>query len=365
MPQRIDQVLAGFAEGDAISNEAVILQHVLRGRGVASDIFVDPEHVSSKVRDRSRSLSELEGTAGDILIHHYSIASPAVDAFVASPSRKVMIYHNITPGHFYEGYDDGIARHLHDARGTMRDLLPKMDGIWADSDFNAQELRDMGAAQVDVLPLLFSPSQFDVPSDPAVAAKFAVPMTNILFVGRLAPNKRIEDLLEAFAWYHRVLNRQSRLIIVGSERSAWRYFVMLQMYAAELDLQTVYFERYATAAGLSAYYDQADLFVTCSQHEGYCLPLVEAMHRGVPVIAHRQGGMPEALGGGGMLVEGPGPRELAALMHRVMTDDTLRDDVLGTQQRRMDAVRTRDAGAEVQALLDKLDRQASEPSRPC
>lgn len=354
MTRRIDQVLAGFAEGDAISNEAMILQDIFRGWGLESDIFADLKHVSSKVRDRARPLGECAGTADDILIHHYSIASPAVDAFLASGACKVAIYHNITPAHFYQGYDDGVAAQLHDAREGMRALLSKVDAVWADSEFNASEAREMGAVDAKVLPLLFSPSQFDVAPDPAIPAKFAAPMTNILYVGRLAPNKYIEGLIEAFAWYHRTLNRQSRLIIVGSERSAWRYFVMLQMRAAELDLQTVYFERYATAAGLSAYYDIADLFVTTSQHEGYCLPLVEAMHRGVPVIARREGGMPEALGGGGIMFEDAGPQELAALMHRVLTDDALRNEVLASQQRRMEAVRTRRPEEELQALLAEL-----------
>ena len=353
MPRRIDQVLAGFAEGDAISNEAVILQEVFRQWGTESEIFVDPAHTSSAVKTRCRPLADYRGTSGDLVIHHYSIASPAVDLFAAAPAVKVMIYHNITPSEYYRGFDDRVARQLTEAREGLRAILPKMDAVWADSRFNAQELVELGGRDVQVLPLLFSAEQLDVPPDPEVFRKFAAPLTNILFVGRLAPNKNVEELLEAFAWYHRTLNRQSRLIIVGSDRSAWRYFIMLKMLAAEFDLTTAYFECYASPQELSAYYNIAHAFVTCSRHEGYCLPLVEAMHRKVPVIARRTGGMPEALGGGGVLFDEAKPQELAALMHRVVTDEPLRREVLTSQERRMAEVRARRPDAELKALLAK------------
>jgi len=354
MPGRIDQVLAGFALGDAISGEAVMLQDILRAQGNTSDIFVDARHLSPKMKQRARPMEEYDGSPADVLIHHYSIASPVVDLFQNTKARKVMIYHNITPSHFYTGFDDCVAAQLAEARDGMRALLPHMDAIWADSNFNAGELRDMGARDVKVLPLLFSPQQIDLPSEPAIMDRFSVPMTNFLCVGRLAPNKHVEGVIAAFAWYHRTINRHSRLIIVGSDRSAWRYFTMLQMYAAECDMQTVYFERHATATALAAHYRLADAFVTCSQHEGYCLPLVEAMHHNVPVIARRQGGMPEALGGGGVMFEDAGPRELAVLMDRVVSDQAFRAEVLESQNRRMEIVRARRVDEELKELLTPL-----------
>jgi len=176
-------------------------------------------------------------------------------------------------------------------------------------------------------------------------------MQNLLYVGRIAPNKQVEDLITAFAWYHRVINRQSRLIIVGSERSCPRYYLMLRMLANELELPNVCFERFASPRGLSAYYELADLFITASRHEGYCLPLVEAMHKRLPVIARNEGGMPEALGGGGVLYEDLAPGELAALIERVLTDAALKNQILAAQDQRMADLRNRDAAAELRTLL--------------
>ncbi|MBT3296638.1 MAG: glycosyltransferase [Verrucomicrobia bacterium] len=349
--KRIDQVLAGFAEGDAISNETRILQDLFRSWGLESDIFVDWAHVSPDARERSRPLAEYHGRAGDVVIHHYSIASPAVGCFMASPARRVLIYHNITPATFYRGFDDRVADQLDQARGELQALLPQVDACWADSEFNAAELRAMGAQNALVFPLLFSPEQFDLAPDPNLFPKFAAPMQNLLYVGRIAPNKQVEDLITAFAWYHRVINRQSRLIIVGSERSCPRYYLMLRMLANELELPNVCFERFASPRGLSAYYELADLFITASRHEGYCLPLVEAMHKRLPVIARNEGGMPEALGGGGVLYEDLAPGELAALIERVLTDAALKNQILAAQDQRMADLRNRDAAAELRTLL--------------
>lgn len=350
--RRIDQILAGFAEGDAISNEAVALRNIFRRWRVESDLFVDSRHLSPNVADQCRPLEEVATSGSDILIHHYAIASPAVEAFLAAPcSARVMIYHNITPAEFYRGFDDRLAARLAEARERLTGVIPRVDALWADSRFNALELETLGARDVKLYPLLFDPGQLDHPPDPAIRQKFAAPLTNILYVGRLAPNKDVESLLEAFAWYHRTLNRQSRLIVVGSERSAWRYFVMLQMLAMELDLPTVYFERYATPEALSAYYDLADVFVTCSRHEGYCLPLVEAMHRGVPVIARRTGGTPEALGVGGVLFEDAEPQELAVLIHRVVSCRPWREEILRSQRQRMAELRARRPDEELRHLL--------------
>ena len=177
------------------------------------------------------------------------------------------------------------------------------------------------------------------------------PLKNILFVGRIAPNKRIEDLILAFAWFHLAINPFSRLIIVGSPRSAPRYLTMLRMLVGDMDLSNVCFENFASPSGLPAYYRVADLFVSTSEHEGYCLPLVEAMDHGVPVIARAAGGMPEAMDGAGVLYEDLTPAELGALFDRVLTDAALRKEILTSQQRRVQRARGRNLEAEVRALM--------------
>ncbi|MGQ9662599.1 MAG: glycosyltransferase [Kiritimatiellia bacterium] len=354
MSGRIDQILAGFAEGDAISHEARVLRAILLKWGFASEIFVEDGHISPAMRHECRPLSTYAGAPGDVVIHHYSIASGAVDVFCSAPGKKVVVYHNVTPPEFYQGFDDGLAARLAEARARLPDVLRVSDAIWADSAFNAREIEALGIGSVRVFPLIFSVEVFEYVPDARIMQAFAGAMRNVLFVGRIAPNKRVEELVLGFAYYHYGLNRQSRLILVGSDRSAPRYYLMLRMLARELGLTTVCFERYASPAGLCAYYRCADVFVTASEHEGYCLPLVEAMHMRVPVIAKKRGGMPETLASAGILYDEASPEELAVLIHRTIEDERLRGEVLRSQERRMTQIRSRNVEGELRALLAEI-----------
>lgn len=350
MRRRADQLLAGFADGDAISHAALALRSLLRGRGLDSDIFVDPRHVSPSVRAACRPLADYVGRAGDLVLHHYSIASPAVDAFTASSAARILVYHNITPAEFFDGQDDRVASQLREARARLPDVAARCRAVWAVSEFNATELRAAGVAAVRVFPLLFDPPT-PTPDDPEVAKKFAQRQTTVLTVGRIAPNKHLEELIEAFHWYHKTYNHRSRLVIVGSERSCPRYAAMLRMQVADLNLPCVGFEGFASPTGLPTYYRHADLFVSTSRHEGYCLPLIEAMHHGVPVLAHATGGIPEALDGSGCMFTNLPAVELAGLMHRLISDDAVRSAMLASQRRRLEALRRRDPAAELDTLL--------------
>ena len=350
----IHQITAGFASGDAISLEAVALRDVCRALGAASEIFVPMENVAEDGKPLVRPLEDYRPAAGELLIYHYSIQSRATDAFRRTPSRKAVIYHNITPAEFFRGFDERVVRQLEEGRRELGAVAALADAVWADSAFNAAEVAALGAKNAKVLPLVFSASAFDVPADPVVAQGLSGPSKKILFVGRMAPNKCVEELIEAFAWYHKRIERRSELILVGSERTCPRYFAMLRMFAAELDLMSVSFVRYASPAGLIAYYQRADLFATTSRHEGYCLPVVEAMSKGVPVLARSVGGVPEAMDGAGATFDEARPEELACLMHRMISQLALRNEILASQQARIRRLLARPVPEEFQALLAEL-----------
>ena len=347
----VHQLTAGFAAGDAISLEAVAIREACRAMGLASEIFVPADRTAPGCRDQVRPAEEYRGSSSELLIYHFSIQSPATEMFRRTAARKAVIYHNITPSSFFRAFDPDVARQLDGARGELGEVAGLADAVWADSAFNAEEIRALGVRNVKVLPLLFSASAFEGPADPVVRRERASASKKILFVGRMAPNKCVEELIEAFAWYHTGIERRSELILVGSERSCPRYFAMLRMYAAELDLMPVSFVRYASPAGLAAFYEVADLFVTTSRHEGYCLPVVEAMVKGVPVVARRTGGVPEAMDGAGGMYDEASPGELACLMNRMLTDPALRGEVLASQQARVERLRARPVVQELQALL--------------
>ena len=350
----VHQLVSGFGQGDAISHEALALRAICRDLKFPSDVYAPMDRIADDMRTHCYPIEDFRGKPSDVVICHYSIASPATEVFLSAPGRKVLIYHNITPAEFYQPFDAAITEQLVQARVGLKDTALRADAVWADSAFNASELRSAGVENAKVFQLLFTPAAMDIPPDPVVLDQFAPPMKNILFVGRIAPNKCVEDLVTAFAWYHRKIEPHSRLIIVGSDRSAPTYFAMLRMYAGELELPNVCFQRFASPAGLSAYYQLADVFVTASRHEGYCLPLVEAMYKGVPVVAREVGGVPEALGGAGVMYDDLKPEELAELLALVLKDDHLRQAILESQKKRIAEVLKRPMQEEFLSLLSEL-----------
>jgi L-malate glycosyltransferase len=351
--KRIDQAMAGFSDGDAISHEAVILQNNFKSMGFESNIYADSAHIAPTMKDACQPLESLSTRRSDVVIHHYSISSPAVDAYLSSKARKILIYHNITPAKYFMGFADDAVTSLTAAREQMVQAARQSDAVWAASKFDASELEAAGVRNVNVFALPFDPAVIDVQPEPYILNRFSdKTLKNLLFVGRIAPNKHIEDLILAFAWYNQTINPYSRLLLVGSQRSAPRYYMMLRMLANELNLTHVCFEGFASQAGLAAYYEIADVFVCASEHEGYCLPLVEAMHKGIPVVARRTGGTPEALGGAGVLYEDLSHNELAELVHRVLTDAGLHETIVNSQKKRMTEVLGRNLEKELRSLLN-------------
>jgi glycosyltransferase involved in cell wall biosynthesis len=347
----VDQLLAGFATGDAISHEARILQKLFRAEGYRSDLFVDAAHAGAHMKTTWHPLEAYKPHPEKLLIYHYAGESPATQCFLSSESRKIIRYHNITPGHFFKRYDDQLAERLEKSRKELVDVCRQADALWAVSEYNAKEIRDLDVGSVTVFSLMFDPDSVTGTADPEFTQKIASDTVDVLFVGRLVPNKNIEELIQAFAVYHHRINPMSRLFIVGSEWSCPRYYTMLKLLSAEMSTQRIHFQGFVSAAHLPSYYEIADVFITTSLHEGYCLPVIEAMHKGVPVIARETGGIPEALGNAGVLYQNLSITELAELIHLVTSDPHWKERILASQQKRMAALMRRPIKREIEDLL--------------
>jgi glycosyltransferase involved in cell wall biosynthesis len=352
--RRADQLLAGFAGDDAISQDALLLQAAFRELGWESDVFVPRAFTDAAAARRVRPLEDYAGSPGDVAVLHDVLEPSVAAAFRATPAKRVLRYHNITPASCFAAFDGAMAERLLRAREALGAVAEQADAVWAVSAYNAAELAPWAAAKSQVLPLLFDEARFRTAPDPAVAARYAGPLKNILFVGRLVPNKCIEELIFAFQAYHRGVNPRSRLVIAGSERSCPRYAALLRLLAKALDLPNVCFEGFVSPAGLAALYARADLFATLSRHEGYCLPLVEAMANNVPVLARHAGGMPEALGEAGLQVDDLSPAVLGELMGEALHNPAVRAEMLRSQADRMAVIRARKPAEEIRRLLDEL-----------
>ena len=335
----IHQIVAGFVEGDAISNHALALQKIFRAWGHGSEIFCPLRHISPRMRGRARDLAahRAEARPGDLTLFHFSIGSETVDYFRALPAPRVLVYHNITPGRWFHALYDERERILDRGRGELAGLAALPDLCLADSAFNAEELVAAGFRHVEVMPIIVGDPLARERPDEKFLRRWRDGLKNILFVGRVVPNKRFEDLLKAFAAYRRFVGRDARLLLVGSYMGLERYLALLKNLARELGLDNVLFTNHVRADQLAGFYRVADLFLCASEHEGFCIPLLEAMAADVPVLAYAAGAVPETLGGSGVLYREKDYPRIAEMMALLLADGPLRRGVVARQRARLAA----------------------------
>ncbi len=323
---RIDQVCAGFLAGDAISGEAVNIRKLLHGWGYQSSIYSWPEHIHPKSRHECEPIANLRPSPPDILIYHFSIGSPVTEFVLEFPGKKILIYHNITPSHYFRAYSSEIAEKLEDGRKQLAALRGRFDLALADSEFNRKELDDLGFLNTGVLPILFDPAR--LPASAGARLPFLnKPGTVILFVGRLVPNKKAEDLIKIFDLYRRFYNPESRLVWVGGWGGVDLYYWRLKTMIEELGINGVTFAGHLPANQLAACFERADIFASASEHEGFCVPILESFHYRKPIVAYAAGAIPETVGDAGLVLPERDSVAFAAALDRVCRDRELAEEL--------------------------------------
>ncbi len=350
----LHQLLAGYSPGDAISNEARWIRAAARRRGLHSEIYCERRRTAPEYRSDARELDEALCEIGphDAVLLHLSIGSPANELLHRlRTDRRALLYHNITPPEWFVGVRPAMAALLAQGIEQARALVGQVAVLLADSSFNARELEALGHRGVNVFPLALDFSLIRTPPDPARVREWSDGRLNVLFVGRGVPNKRIEDLLATFYYLERYVEKHSRLLHIGSYAGCERYLTLLRARAREWRLEAVEFPGPVSQAQLSAAYRTATVFLCLSEHEGFCVPLVEAMAHDVPVIAYAAGAVPETLGTAGVLVRQKRWDLLAELIYRMAHDRTLRDGILARQRARVAELERRQPETELWNLL--------------
>lgn len=353
----IHQLVAGFRQGDAISNQALLFRRVFRDWGHAAAIACPLARVSPQARAEVRDLAALVPTlaARDIVLLHLSIGSPVNAAFARLPCRKAILYHNITPSSYFRLFNPAIAAELEAGRAQAAALAGSAEVNLAVSAFNAAELRDWGYAAVGVLPLAIDLESLDVRhADPLLSRRLDDGCPNVLFVGRCVPNKKIEELLTVMHYVQRHVEPAARFVHVGSFAGAEAYYSLLLARVQSLGLRDVRFLGSVTQAELNACYRRAAIFLCLSEHEGFGAPLIEAMLHDVPVIAAAHAAIPETLDGAGVLLRSSDPRLAAEMVGRLLHDAPLRQAVIARQRRRLAACRARDLSSDLRHALAPL-----------
>ncbi len=332
----VHQWVPAAHRGDAIGDSARRVRNLLRELGHESEIFALT--IDEDLRDEIRPFGDPASKAGDITIFHFALVSPLTAEFARLPKGRVLQYHNITPPHFFAPYDANIFRLAALGRDDLKSLVGQTDAALGDSEFNRQELVEMGFGNTGVFPIAIDRERFArQPRRLALEQVLSDDRLNFLFVGRIAPNKKIEDIIRLAEQYKRYVDAEYRFIFVGRTDGVPRYYdtirALLEQYRMPAD--RFVFTGPVDEGDLATYYRTARVYLSMSEHEGFCVPLIEAMLADVPVMAYASTAVPDTLGGAGVQFA-PKDMELAAeLLVDLAYNPTFRAQVIAGQRRRV------------------------------
>jgi L-malate glycosyltransferase len=352
---RIDQWVPALHRGDAIGDSARLMRDAFRSWGHRADVYA--LSLDGDLRGDGLPWSAWSpGSETDAVILHYALPSPLTAALAAHRGRRVLIHHNITPPEFFAGYDEEMVRICALGRAELVTLKGHVDLALGDSEFNRQELEAAGFARTGVLPIYLDFDRYQETPGPVLARELADGRTNVLFVGRLVPNKRHDDLIRMCAYWKRYISPEVRLVLVGKPPRRRGYLDALQSLMSEQGMTPwdVVFAGHVDHRDLLSCYRTASVFVSMSEHEGFGVPLVESMILDVPVLAYRAGAVPFTLGGSGVLFDAKRMDEVAEMASCLASAGALRAGVLRTQARRREDFAPRAVEAALKAYVDSL-----------
>jgi glycosyltransferase involved in cell wall biosynthesis len=338
--KHIIQMIHTLSYEDGASLDALGYAKILE-RNKAAKTMIYAEHIDPGIPSRvAKHYSEIPKLHDDdVILFHLGISSKMNQIIRGLPGRKIFRYHNVTPPHWYQEYDPTYAAVCEKSLEEVRELADVPNMGYADSAFNQRHLLSLGydKCEIRLVPIRISMDAYKQEPDPQLLAKYQDGYTNILFTGRIVPNKKQEDIIRAFACYQKYINQKSRLILAGSYDGMEVYYKKLQRYAELLGAQNVIFTGHLRFEELMACYHAADVFLCLSEYEGFCISLVEAMYFHIPIIAYKAAAVPETLGGGGILLDDKKSEEIAGLMdYAVRNKEQVKEYYREKQDRQVD-----------------------------
>jgi glycosyltransferase involved in cell wall biosynthesis len=356
----INQWVPSAHKGDAIGDSARRVRDLLRTMGHDSELYAVT--IDDALKRDVRPFASPASRRGDLTIFHYALPSPMTAAFASLDSGRVLQYHNVTPAAYFAPFDPALFRLAALGRQELATLAGRTDLAFGDSEYNRRELESLGFERTGVFPIAVDTTRVtQAAARPSLEQMLDDGLVNFLFVGRIAPNKKIEDIIKLAEVYKRYIDAYYRFIFVGRYDVVPRYYSMIRALMAEYRLldDRFVFTGPVPDEELAVYYRHAAVYLSLSEHEGFCVPLVEAMAADVPVLAYSAAAVPDTLGGAGVQFAPKDLEYAAELLGALAFDDDLRARVIAGQRRRLadfgDARITR----ELTTLIDTVRSGAS------
>jgi glycosyltransferase involved in cell wall biosynthesis len=333
---RVDQWVPALHRGDAIGDSARLMRDAFRRWGHTADVYA--LELDEDLQGDGRPWSDWRaGGPDDVVILHYALPSPLSAALQSHAGRRVLLHHNITPAHFFVHYDPEMVHICTLGRAELAGLAGHVDLALGDSEFNRRELAEAGFTRTGVLPIYLDFERYRERPNAVLRRLLDDGRTNVLFVGRIAPNKRQDDLVRMASYWKRFIGPDVRLLLVGKLPRRRHYFDALQslFYEEHFTPWEVLLPGHVSHDDLLAYYASAHVFVSASDHEGFGVPLVESMLMDVPVVAYRTTAVGDTLGDAGIQFGEKRLDLMAEAAQAVAREGPLRAGVLARQRERV------------------------------
>jgi L-malate glycosyltransferase len=351
----INQWLPAAHRGDAIGDSARRARDLLRAMGHDSQIYALT--IDEDMCEEVRPFDDADARSGEVTIFHYALPSAMTEAFAALPRGRVLQYHNITPAHFFAPYHAEVFRIAALGRSDLATLVGRVDLALGDSEYNRRELERLGFAATGVMPIALDLERITrAPVHPVLEKLLGDGLTNFLFVGRMVPNKRVDDIVRLAEVYKRYIDANYRFIFVGRTDGMPRYYATVRALVAEFDMlpERFLFPGPVPDWELAAYYRTASVYLSLSEHEGFCVPLLEAMAADVPVFAYDSSAVGDTLGGAGVCWSPKDLEYAAELLGQLAFDPVMRRRVIAGQRKRLQDFSEARLAETLRGVLDRV-----------
>lgn len=361
---KIYQIVPSLSYGDAIGNEVIAIDKVIKESGYTTVVlcdYIDSRiNIGAKIYDRAKICSELSNE--DIVIYHKAIGNHFSEEFKKYECKKIMIYHNMTPEEFFLPYNKRTALALKNGIKQLENLRGSVDYILADSEYNKLELENLGfECKIDVQPLIIDFEEYEKTPSKDIINKYSNKGTNVIFTGRIAPNKKQEDIIKVFYYYKNYVDKNAKLFLVGSYNGTEKYYAKLKGFVKQLRLKDVYFTGHIPFEDILAYYKIADVFLCMSQHEGFCVPLLESAYFDTPIIAFNSSAIPYTLGESGVILNSTNYIEYSEAIRKLMNDSEYKQEIIDKQRRNLNRFKKTTTAElfknNLSNFIDKMERE--------
>lgn len=315
---KLIQVAHALHPTDAASRQLLSMDMILKGLGYDAAIYAHKR--DERLADRAKLLGEFSSAPEDIVIYHMTTGTSFNRWVWNYPSKIVLFYHNITPARFFFGNAWGswlkCLRGRHDLKRVARNTF----FAWGASEYSRRELESVGIARTSVLPIVVEPETYTLYGEDESVLKYRDGRVNLLVVGRGVPHKKQDEAIEATAWYREHISPDIRLVLIGNIKPSYEKKLHALVKKLRMD-EHVLFAGHVSDETLCTWYRIADGLLCLSEHEGFCVPLVEAMIFGLPIFAKPAAAVPETLGSAGVLLSDATPRGVAEKIHDTLSDE--------------------------------------------